>query len=78
MSTINNTVQQEPDEEDGAALSGALCALAEAHMHAADVEQAGPQVEALLQEALQLGPSPEPFQVHPCCWQQDACDHSPF
>ena len=44
-------------------LSGALCALAEAHMHAADVEQAGPRVEALLREAVQLGASPEPLQV---------------
>lgn len=54
---------QEPDEEGAAALSGALCALAEAHMHAADVEQVGPQVEALLREALQLGASPEPLQA---------------
>ena len=56
------SVPQQPDEEDGAALSGALCALAEAHMHA-DVEQAGPRVEVLLREAVQLGASPEPLQV---------------
>lgn len=58
---------QEADGEAAAALSGALCALAEAHMHAADVEQVGQQVEALLREALQLGPSPEPLQV--TCWK---------
>lgn len=62
---------QQPDDEDGAALSGALCALAEAHMHAADVEQAGPRVEALLREAVQLGASPEPLQVEP--WRERRC-----
>ena len=56
-------VQQQPGGEGSAALSGALCALAEAHMHDADVRQAGPQVEALLQEALQLGASLQPLQV---------------
>jgi hypothetical protein len=62
---------QQPDEEDGAALSGALCALAEAHMHAADVEQAGPGVEALLREAVQLAASPEPLQVQ--LWMERCC-----
>ncbi len=55
---------QDPDDGEGReALAEALCALAEAHLHASDVDEAGQQVESLLQQALRLGASPEPLQV---------------
>lgn len=44
--------EQEADEEESTALAGALCALAEAHMHASDVEQAGSQVDTKLDDQI--------------------------